>query len=356
MNMKVLYVESSLSGHRKVYHKSLIDSIGSENAVLITPEQETDTDCEQVVGATINLEPRTISEYKAWIAYIKNVADVHKVSVIHFLDGDLLYRFCGYRLRCFRKYTTVATFHHISEDLIHTLSVYLLSKKLTYGVVHTDYIKKRFKGLVNIKLINYPYFPIIDKIPDRNMARDFFGISSDKKVLLALGGTRYEKGVDILLNSLKEVPEDNVVLLIAGKEEHFKRTDLERIDTGKIAVIYYMNVLSDMEWGMALSASDIVALPYRRSFEGASGPLTEAVWFNKPVISKNNGSMGDIVKSNDLGWTFETESIRDLGRVIDEAVNSNFVISDKYKKFVEVISVEHFYKSYNDLYKKEINK
>ncbi len=354
MNMKVLFVESSLSGHRKVYHKSLIDSIGAENAVLITPEQETDTDCEQVVDASINLEPRTISEYKAWISYIKHIADVHKVSVIHFLDGDLLYRFCGYRLRGFGKYTTVATFHHINEDLIHTLSVFLICKKLTYGVVHTDYIKKRFKGLDNIKLINYPYFPIIDKIPDRNRARDFFGISSDKKVLLALGGTRYEKGADILLNSLKEVRQDNVLLLIAGKEEYFKRSDLERIDTGKTEVIYYMKVLSNMEWGMALSASDVVVLPYRRSFEGASGPLTEAVWFNKPVISKNDGSIGDIVKNNDLGWTFETENIRDLCCVIDGAVNSDFVISDKYKKFVEEISVDHFYKSYRDLYGKEI--
>lgn len=345
--MKILFVEAGLSGHRKIYHKTLIESIGVANCVLITPKPEPDVDCEQVVEDNINLRPRTLNDYNIWIGFIKHIADKYNVNVIHFLDGDLLYRFCGYKLSKLKDYKTVVTFHHVGEDFIHKLSVQKITKKVDWAVVHTERLRSRFR---NIRLVDYPYFPMQKTVPTKNESREFYHISPEKRVLLSLGGTRYEKGVDILLNALRNIKSSNVLLLIAGNEEYFKKSDLEKIDTGIVEVVYYMKPLMDSEWCMALSASDIVVLPYRRSFAGASGPLAEAVWFEKPLIGKNDGSIGDMIKDNELGWTFETENSDELGNVIDEAVGTHFRIGVKYRSFKDKLSVARFEISYKQLY------
>ncbi len=351
VKMRILLVEAALSGHRKTYHKKLIETIGIENTFLITPEEEPDVKCEQVIDGNIDLRPRTIRDYLRWLKFIKHTADDYRVDAIHFLDGDLLYRFCGYKLNILKNYKTIVTFHHVGEDFIHSASVNLILQRITYGVVHTEHLKKRFNNLHNIILIDYPYFPVQETIPDRKESKRYYGIDENKMVLLALGGTRYEKGVDILMKSLKEVKKGDVVLLIAGNEDYFKKSDLEQISTGNVAVYYSMKSLSDAEWCMALSASDIVVLPYRKSFAGASGPLTEAVWFEKPIIGKTDGSIGEMIRNNELGWTFEAENIVSLGKVIENAITTEFEIGRRYIDFKEKISISRFQEGYMKLYK-----
>lgn len=348
--MKVLFVESTLSGHRKVYHKTLINCFGGDSSILITPEYENDVRCEQVVDKTVDLRPRGFASYIKWIRYIKKIAQEYKVTVVHFLDGDILYRFCGYYLRELKNYNTIVTFHHVAEDIIHTLSVGMITKNVTYAVVHTENLRVRFQNVCNLTLIDYPYFPLIEAMPSKSVSRAFYNIEMDKIVLLALGGTRYEKGVDVLLSSAKGIKDNRVVLLVAGKEEFFKQQDLEKIDTGKVDVIYFMKTLSDLEWCMAISASDFVVLPYRKIFEGASGPLTEAIWFDKPVIGKKDGSIGYAIQKYNLGWTFESENIEDLTGVINCAVKKGFKKSANYCKYKKKISVSSFEKKYKNIY------
>lgn len=348
--MKVLFIERGLSGHRKIYHKTLIESIGVKNAVLITPEVEPDLACEQVIDESINLSPRTIRDYQVWIKIIKNTAARYAVTIIHFLDGDLLYRFFGYKLDELKNYKTIVTFHHIGEDFIHYLSFKLIIRRVTYGILHTEKLKNRFQFNENVKQIDYPYFPLKEYELSRERARDYYHIEMDKIVLLALGGTRYEKGVDILLSSLKDLDDDNIILLIAGEEMYFKYEDLKKIDTGKVKPIFYMKQLTDMEWSMALSACDYVVLPYRKSFNGASGPLTEAVWFEKPIIGKRGGSIGEIIRQNELGWTFEDEMPENLAEILKIATSTTFQACDKYKRFKQRISVKTFINKYHELY------
>lgn len=351
--MKVLFVESALSGHRKIYHKALIEGIGLENSVLITSTAEDDIHCIQVVDDAVDLRPRKIGDYLSWLKHIKKAADEHNVDIIHFLDGDLLYRFCGIKLNQLCRYKIIVTFHHVRDDWIHMFSIRQICRKITGAVVHTDYLRNRLCNLANIRLIDYPYFPSCPDllIPERKESRTYFDLDDSGTVLLALGGTRFEKGVDILLNSLKGVAQEDVVLLIAGKEEYFKREDLEAIDTGRVKVVYCLKQLTDEEWNRALSASDIVVLPYRKSFAGASGPLTDAVWFKKPVIGKDDNSIGDLIRGNGLGWTFEAENAEDLTHVINSAAEAEFVLGKKYLRFRDRISVDNFRRKYAELYR-----
>ena len=67
------------------------------------------------------------------------------------------------------------------------------------------------------------------------------------KTLLSLGGTRYDKGIDILLNALKDV-QDNFKLIIAGKEEFFSREYIEKkIESYRSKVELNLKFLSNEE-------------------------------------------------------------------------------------------------------------
>lgn len=65
----------------------------------------------------------------------------------------------------------------------------------------------------NAERIEYPYFSIIQ--PDKIKAKEYFDLKNNVPVLCCLGSARYDKGLDILLDSLKNVKED-FQLLIAG--------------------------------------------------------------------------------------------------------------------------------------------
>lgn len=345
----ILFVESGIGGHRKKYHKELIEAVGAENSILITPQYENDILCKQVVNEKINLKPRKINEYEEWLKYIKKVADNNSADVIHILDGDLLYKFWGVGLKQLNDYKIVVTYHHIKNDFFHTISLNRISKHITYGVVHTRYLKERFKKIPNIILINYPYLGE-DNLPNKDDARKYFGIEHDAVVFSTLGGTRYEKGADILVKSFMRVKNEKAILLIAGAEENFKKSDLMTISGNSKKVIYYMNKLTNDEWLMAISASDYVVLPYRKTFTGASGPLTDAVWFNRGIIGTMSESVGDVIKSNSLGYLFECESEDSLSETIEKAARQNWNINNDYLKFRTEISSEKFRTNYKKLY------
>lgn len=347
--MRVLYVESAISGHRVIYHKTLIKYVGGDNCVLITPKAEPEVECAQVVDDTIQLKPRSLGDYKKWIVYVKEIAEKNGIDVIHFLDGDILYKFWGFGLEKIRCYKVVVTFHHVKNDLAHNYSVKRISNKVFRCVVHTDLLKQRFDKLNNVVRIHYPYFST-GVIPTRQNARKFFSIESDCKVLLALGATRYEKGIDILIDSLNYIKSKNLMVLIAGKEDCFSEKSLREINQSNIEVLYFMKKLTDDEWNNAIVASDFIVLPYRNTFTGASGPLTEAAAFGKVVIGTNKESVGDIIKKYKLGYTFNAEDAKNLASVIDDVLCSDFVITTEYRNYVHDISEEGFVRQYITIY------
>ena len=75
-------------------------------------------------------------------------------------------------------------------------------------VVHTKSLKADLDamGLSNIVQIDYPEFMDIKSIPRNDALAELeITVNDGDKVLLSLGGTRSDKGLDILLEALKTV-------------------------------------------------------------------------------------------------------------------------------------------------------
>lgn len=59
--------------------------------------------------------------------------------------------------------------------------------------------------------------------------------------------------------------------------------------------------LSEEEFAYASEAADIIVLPYRKIFSGASGPLGEGVWKRKCIVGPMEGNLGYTDKKVSFG-------------------------------------------------------
>lgn len=349
--MKIAYIDTSVDGHHLAYLSALIGSNKGES-VLIVPERVDAVACKQYEYKTAEGKKRTPKVYLQWLREVHALVEKEKPDIVHFLYGDLFYRFFGLGLSLFRKYRTVVTFHWAKDGLLGRISTNLICRQIDDAVVHSAYLQKSFNhcGAHNVTHIEYPQFNAVSV--DKKEACAFWGISPDIPTIACVGHTRPDKGLDILLEALLQV-NTPFQLLVAGKEDAFDRAFIEeKAKTYLDRVHLCLRYLSDEEVGYAFGACDIVALPYRRVFNGASGPLGEGVWLGKCIIGSDHGNLGDTISRNHLGYTFESENPDDLASVLNTALSKPFVLDDLYQDYKLSLRTENFIRSYLKLYQK----
>lgn len=345
--MKIVYVDTALDGHHLSYLRKLVENNNYES-VVIAPDYVESLLCKQITSQPRG--KRTLSTHMKWIKEVYQIIVKENPDIVHFLYGDVFYRFFGCGLQYFRKYRVILTLHWTRSGILGWISTWLISKKTNYIVVHTEYIKNYFfqKGIKNVEHIEYPQFNCC-KI-DSEEAKRYWELRSDVPVIACIGGTRYDKGLDILLDSLQKVCNP-FQLLIAGKEEAFDEQYIQgKVKTFADRVITCLKYLDEQELNMALNASDIIVLPYRKVFDGASGPLGEGVWLRKRIVGPRHKSLGNIIETNELGATFECENIDDLSSVLERVLSEEVITGEKYEKYRETLNPSYFVKKYNELY------
>lgn len=101
--MKIMYVDILMKGHHAPYFKSVIKNSDYE-IVLCAPEKIEDTNIRQIIVKTFIFRTKNPIKYWRWIKEIRDIAETEKPDVIHFLYGDLFYRFFGLGLSKFKSY------------------------------------------------------------------------------------------------------------------------------------------------------------------------------------------------------------------------------------------------------------
>lgn len=345
--MKVLFVDTSVNGHHVPYLKALCEIFGDSVCFLPGPVQELKTG-KQIVE---EFQYKKLSGYLQWLRQIKKIARQEKVDAIHFLYGDIFYRFFGIGLFALRKYKILVTFHHFRKGLLHDISLRHIFASIDNGIVHTASLAKHAntKGIHNIDVITYPVFEQVEDI-GKEKSSEMLGLSRDVLTLLCFGGTRRDKGLDILLEALEKVTVP-VQLIIAGKAEYFTEeyitAALEKLNIKYVAALRF---IADEEIAMFFSACDIVVLPYRRVFDGASGPLGIGCQMRKMIIGPSHGSVGSIISENHLGLVFETENTDSLADAISRADGLDFVYDQAAEAYRTQMSVSNFQEKYLQKY------
>lgn len=340
--MKIMYVDGSVDGHHLTYVNCLLKA-AEEGSFAVLPNGDGD-----IEGKNIRLpfkSIRSMKDYNAWIKRLYCIAKEEKPDIIHFLDGDTMMRHFGHGLGKLEKDRVVFTYHHLFPGKLREISMKKMLHNAAAGVYHTKEIAETVKkyGCKNVYQITYPCFleqPIgcVKKYQNR------------PPVLLALGGTRNDKGLDILLESLKEVKEP-FHLIIAGKAEDYDEKFVEEAcKSYRSQVDIQLRFLTNEEVEFFLKKADIIVLPYRKVFDGASGPMSDGIYLGKTIVGPDHGSLGDQIRNFHVGYTFESENRKSLTKCIEKSLQNICIYDETAQRAQRELQPEFFVKKYHDLY------
>ncbi len=161
-------------GHHQTYLKALMDISGKEN-VLVLPEKIEGLNAKQYVFRKTDFFNKKLLEYYKWTKEVKGIIKTEKPNVVHFLYGDVFYKYFGLGLEGLKKkYKVINTIHALKKGKIGIVSLKRVMHLSSIGVVHTDAIFNEVKdaGIENVVHIEYPHFSTgydIDKVEHGNI-------------------------------------------------------------------------------------------------------------------------------------------------------------------------------------------
>ncbi len=159
-------------------------------------------------------------------------------------------------------------------------------------------------------LVPHPLYDNFGEKISKNIARKELGIGNEELVVLFFGFIRKYKGLDILLDAMKEIQKSkiknqNIKLLIAGEFYEDPKLYTEQIEKLGIKddLILHTDFIPDSEVKNYLCAADVVIQPYRNATQSGVTPL--AYHFEVPMIVTNVGGLPAMVPDNKVGLVAE---------------------------------------------------
>ncbi|MEO8110942.1 MAG: glycosyltransferase family 4 protein [Ginsengibacter sp.] len=172
--------------------------------------------------------------------------------------------------------------------------------------------------------------PLYDNFGDKiskEEAREKLNIKLDEKVLLFFGFIRKYKGLDILLEAMKneELKRKNIKLLIAGEfyEDEKNYRNLLNDAVIKNNLIVHTQFIPDSMVKYYLCAADCVVQPYRHATQSGVTPL--AYHFEIPMIVTNVGGLPSLVPDRKVGLIAEPNAAS-----IAQKINEYFELGEEF--------------------------
>ena len=189
----------------------------------------------------------------------------------------------------------------------------------------------------------HPLYSHFGEITDQGTARKKLGLPDDKKILLFFGFIRGYKGLDVLIEAMKYLPDD-YLCVVAGEsygdfskyEEKIKENDAE--DKIKLFVRY----INDDEVPIFFSAADVCVQPYKSATQ--SGIAGISFHFDLPIIATDVGGLKEIIEPYNTGMIVKKPD----PEMISDAIKDYFRndrkagFADNIRKFKEITSWENF--------------
>ncbi len=149
---------------------------------------------------------------------------------------------------------------------------------------------------------------------DRAAARGALGLAGDATVLVVIGALSSEKGIDIAISALANVPSVQLVVVGDGPE----RGALEDLATSIAADrVHFTGALESP--GVAFDAADLLVLPSRT--EGLPGVLIEAGLRGLPSVATDVGYVRDVIIDGETGIVVRANDQAALGEGIARALD-----------------------------------
>lgn len=165
--------------------------------------------------------------------------------------------------------------------------------------------------------------------------------------LLYYGRLSLEKGIDLVLEALKQVPDVHLKIVgIGPKEESLKGlTKKFKLDDR----VEFLAFKSGAELWDLVKRARAVVIPSRWP-ENMPFTLLEALSFGTPVIAAAVGGLPEIIRNGENGFLFEPESVSDLANKIKLIPQLPENVSDLAVKSVSSLTLDKHCKSLIQIY------
>jgi len=153
--------------------------------------------------------------------------------------------------------------------------------------------------------IDHPVYSQFGAKMDAIEAQKAIGVPVNKKYLLFFGFIREYKGLDLLLKSMADLPEDYHLIVAGEVYGTFDKYQEIINDEGIADRVHLFNAyISDDEVTRYFSAADVCMLPYKGATQ--SGITAIAHHFDLPIIATDVGGLKENTKHNETGLIVPT--------------------------------------------------
>jgi len=175
----------------------------------------------------------------------------------------------------------------------------------------------------------HPVYDNYGNVVGREEACKKLGLNPTDKYILFFGFIRKYKGLDLLLDAMKNerIKQAGIKLIVAGEFYGDGDTYLQQIQQNGIgdSVKLFTSFIPNDEIKYYFSATDLVVQPYRTATQ--SGITQVAYHFEKPMVVTNVGGLAEVVPDGKVGFVtapdateiasailkfYETDSLPDL--------------------------------------------
>lgn len=322
----------------------LKENISLQNAgyevIVVALHEEALKEFEEVQNIPVHrvkLKSRNWSKYKLvqllkYIEFIYRVTKKYKLSdILHCNDLNTLT--IGYIIKKFynkdvkivydaHEYETeVGGLSGIQKTITKQVEKFLI-KYTDVVICVSDTIANEYVRLYNISkpelVLNTPAFQEIDK---KDIFRETLNISKDKIIFLYQGGLSRGRGIEILLDTFKEMNDEKSVIVFMG---YGPLESLIKTMSNKYVNIYFheavspdilLDYTSSADFG--ISTIEDSCLSYRYCLPNKMFEYTMA---NVPVIVSNLPEMKKVVNNNNIGVVAKENNPQGLKEAIQKAV------------------------------------
>lgn len=242
------------------------------------------------------------------------------------------------------------------------------AKKMIFGkltdalIVHNQYSYEELKKEIAPETLNKVhiikhgcYTRFINNKILRNEALSALNLSPEFQYILFFGLIKKVKGLEILLEALKNTSE-NIKLIIAGKpwQNDFSAYE-EMINKNGLQdkIVKYIRFIEDEEKDLFFKAASAIVLPYKKIYQ--SGVLLMAMSYGTPVIASELPAIREIIDHGVDGLLFSLERPEILSQQINELLENKVLQKQLSDNAIDKIVSEYSWNTIAKQYQPILN-
>lgn len=206
-----------------------------------------------------------------------------------------------------------------------------------------DYYNKLYHSTKFSYLVD-PFVPILD-IPLKIKHLTF---PKEKIKFLHFGGMGERKGTFTILSAIRLLNDkyrSKALFIFAGviSDPEMHKLFIDEIEklSNEVNIYFREGFIPFPELGFICEQSDYILVPYKNVAQ-SSGVIGYAAQFGKPVIGPNDGLLGKLINSYEMGITLSKVDAATLASTFENIISGNLKIEINSKRYLEVATPENF--------------